>query len=70
MSEQRKINFEMKDFDKIELDVDDFKWLITQLYYICNDVGCVYTSMYTIENASNVLDVIYENDLNRYVDYD
>ena len=29
MTEKRKIDFEVKDFDRVEMNLDDFKWLIT-----------------------------------------
>lgn len=67
MTEKRKINFEVKDFDRVEMDLDDFKWLITELYYSCNAVGCV-PSMSSVEKANNVLEVIHENNLNLYID--
>ena len=63
----KKIDFEVKDFDRVEIDLDDFKWLITNLYYACNAVGCV-PSMHSIENAEKVLNVIYDNNLNLYID--
>ena len=67
MAEKRKIDFEVKDFDRVEMDLDDFKWLITSLYDSCNDVGCI-PSMYSIDAADKILEVIYENKLNLYID--
>ena len=67
MTETRKIDFETKDYHRVEMDLDDFVWLITKLYYLCNAVGCM-PSMQTIEDADNVLKTIYENNLNTYIE--
>lgn len=53
--------------DTVTIDLNDFIWLITNLYYMCNAVGCV-PSMDSVENANKVLDVIMENNLNAYID--
>ena len=65
----KKINFKTdKEYgDTVTLDLDDFIWIITNLYYMCNAVGCV-PSMTVIEDANNILDVIYNNDLNLYIE--
>ena len=67
MAEDKKINFEVKEFNKVEMDLDDFKWLISNLFYTCNAVGCI-PNMQSIENANEVLQVIYKNNLNLYID--
>ena len=65
----KKITFTVdKEYgDTVTIDLDDFIWLITNLYYMCNAVGCV-PSMDSVENANKVLDVIMENNLNTYID--
>ena len=65
----KKINFKVdKEYgDTVTLDLDDFIWIITNLYYMCNAVGCI-PSMHSVENANKVLEVIMENNLNTYID--
>lgn len=66
----KKITFDTDEYgENIIIDLDDFIWLITNLYYMCNAVGCI-PSMSSIDDANRVLNVIMENNLNTYIDGD
>ena len=53
--------------DVVELSLDDFKWLIGKLFYTCDAVGGI-PSMDSITVADEVLQVLYWNNLNQYID--
>lgn len=63
----KKITFTTDEYgDNVIIDLDDFVWLISNLYYMCNAVGCI-PSMSSIEDAKEIIDVIMENNLNLYI---
>ena len=62
----KQIQFKVLD-GMVELSLDDFQWLISKLFYTCDAVGCI-PSMDNITVADEVLQVLYWNNLNQYID--
>lgn len=70
MTSLKKITFKTDEYgDNIIIDLDDFVWLITALWDVCNFVGCI-PEMEHIEYSENILDTLYENKLNLYLNVD
>lgn len=63
----RKIKYKEKKDNTIEINLNDFKWLITNLWDTCNRIGAI-PNMSHIEEAEQILKTIQKNELNQYIE--